>query len=59
APSYDKLEDKTERSKQYRDTFLQGADILESDLPIDVAEAIKTINPKNNLKKNFFSTSKL
>lgn len=59
APSYDKLEDKADRSKQYRNTFLQGADILESDLPIDVAEAIKSIIPKNNPKKNFFSTLKL
>jgi len=59
APSYDKIEDKAERTKQYQNTFLQGADILESDLPIDVAEAIKSIIPKNNPKKNFFSTSKL
>ncbi|WP_316736229.1 glycerophosphodiester phosphodiesterase family protein [Pedobacter aquatilis] len=59
APSYDKLTDKKERAEQYKNTFLQGADILESDLPIEVGEAIKTILPNDNPKKNFFSTSKL
>jgi len=41
APSYDKLPDAAERAKNYRETFIQGADILESDLPIEVAAAIK------------------
>ena len=41
APTYDKLPDAAERAKNYRETFEQGADILESDLPIEVAEAIK------------------
>lgn len=41
APSYDKLNDVSERAKSYRMVFEQGADILESDLPIEVAEAIK------------------
>jgi glycerophosphoryl diester phosphodiesterase len=41
APTYDKLRDKEERAKNYCDIFKQGADILESDLPIEVAEALK------------------
>lgn len=41
APSYDKLPKALERAKHYRDTFIQGADILESDLPIEVAAAVK------------------
>lgn len=41
APTYDKLPDAGERAKNYRETFAQGADILESDLPIEVATAIK------------------
>ncbi|MBS1566668.1 MAG: glycerophosphodiester phosphodiesterase family protein, partial [Bacteroidetes bacterium] len=45
APTYDKLEKAEERGVHYRETFTQGADILESDLPIEVAEAIKTIMP--------------
>lgn len=40
APTYDKLADAAERAKHYRETFAQGADILESDLPIEVAAAI-------------------
>lgn len=41
APTYDKLPDAAERAKNYRETFAQGADILESDLPIEVAAAIR------------------
>jgi len=54
APTYDKLADTGERAKNYRETFEQGADILESDLPIEVASAIKTLLPKNNPKAKFF-----
>lgn len=42
APTYDKLPDVAARAKNYRETFAQGADVLESDLPIEVATAIKT-----------------
>lgn len=45
APSYDKLPQATERAANYLDTFKQGADILESDLPIEVAEAIRPMTP--------------
>lgn len=41
APTYDKLPDVAARAKNYRETFAQGADVLESDLPIEVAAAIK------------------
>jgi glycerophosphoryl diester phosphodiesterase len=41
APSYDKLATYEERKEKYRQTFEYGADILESDLPIEVASAIK------------------
>lgn len=41
ASTYDKLPNAVERAKNYRYTFIQGADILESDLPIEVAAAIK------------------
>ena len=41
APTYDKLPDSAERAKNYRETFAQGADVLESDLPIEVAKAIR------------------
>lgn len=41
APSVDKLANADERSYGYREIFAQGADILESDLPIEAANALK------------------
>ncbi|TYR34200.1 glycerophosphodiester phosphodiesterase family protein [Sphingobacterium phlebotomi] len=41
APTYDKLPTKEERAKKYRAVFADGAAVLESDLPIEVSEAIK------------------
>ncbi|PZR28331.1 MAG: glycerophosphodiester phosphodiesterase [Citrobacter freundii] len=41
APVYDKLPTKQERAAAYRDIFKHGADILESDLPVEVAEAMR------------------
>ena len=40
APTYDKLPTKEERAAAYNAIIKDGADILESDLPIEVAEAI-------------------
>lgn len=40
APIYDKLATEQERADAYRDIFRQHADILESDLPVEVARAI-------------------
>lgn len=42
SPTYDKLPEAADRAKNYRETFAQGADVLESDLPIEVAQAIKS-----------------
>lgn len=41
APSTDKIKNDAEREAGYRAIFTEGADILESDLPIEVAAAIK------------------
>lgn len=46
APSFDKLKDANARAENYREVFKQGADILESDLPIEVAAAIDPLIPK-------------
>jgi len=59
APSYDKLKGLVERANHYRETFAMGADILESDLPIEVAEAIKSIMPPSGVQKNFWDKIKL
>src|SRR5690606_8715002 len=40
ASSYDKLATKAERAEAYKNIVLDGADVLESDYPIEVAEAI-------------------
>ncbi len=54
APSYDKLKTVAERKQAYIEVFTDGADILESDLPIEVSEAIKSLMPAKSKKKNFF-----
>lgn len=41
APTYDKLKTTEERAQKYREIFADGANILESDLPIEVSKAIK------------------
>ncbi|WP_262249326.1 glycerophosphodiester phosphodiesterase family protein [Parapedobacter soli] len=41
APTYDKLLSSEERAEAYRAVFADGASILESDLPIEVGDALK------------------
>lgn len=41
ASTYDKLPTKDERAEKYRAIFADGANILESDLPIEVSKAIQ------------------
>lgn len=41
APTYDKLKTSTERAEKYKAVFADGANILESDLPIEVSKALK------------------
>lgn len=43
APLYDKLKDSADRMVAYREIIKSGADIIESDLPIDVALAIQPL----------------
>ena len=45
APVYDKLVTAAERAAAFRDIFRQGADILESDLPVEVAAAMADDRP--------------
>jgi len=59
APSYDKLKNPAERAEHYRETFTMGADILESDLPIEVAEAIKPIMPATGYQQKFWGKAKV
>lgn len=52
APVYDKLRHVDERARAYHSIFAGGADILESDLPVEVARVVKT--PPDSPKRNFF-----
>lgn len=54
APVYDKLQTAELRAQAYRDIFRQGADILESDLPVEVAIAIEDMKNKKSKKQEFF-----
>lgn len=55
ASSYDRLKEPARRAANYRDAFSQGADILESDYPIAVAEAIKSLVPKTSIQQKYIS----
>lgn len=47
ASSYDKQASKEERTRSYQSIVEDGASILESDRPIEVAEALKTFSTKS------------
>lgn len=53
APVYDKL-DAARRTVAYREIINGGADIIESDRPIEVAEAIRPLKPEKSLKDKYF-----
>jgi glycerophosphoryl diester phosphodiesterase len=55
APIYDKLADAGARQKAYREIIEGGADIIESDRPIEAAEAIRPLVPAQSPKRRFFS----
>lgn len=58
APSYDRLGEPARRAANYREIFLQGADILESDLPIEVSQAIKSLIPAKSPQQKYILINK-
>ena len=54
ASSYDKLKSKEERKVAYRQIVEDGASILESDYPIEAAEAIHDMLNIESPKRKFF-----
>jgi glycerophosphoryl diester phosphodiesterase len=54
APTYDKLPDPAARRQAYRETFQSGADVLESDLPIEAAAGIQDLLPVKSVKWKYF-----
>jgi glycerophosphoryl diester phosphodiesterase len=59
APTFDKLPTPQERAKAYVEIFKGGADILESDLPVEVAVAIKANVPKQTPQHKYLGKAKL
>ena len=56
APSYDKLPSVTERAAAYRKVIEEGADILETDRPIEAAQAIQPLYPAQSKRYRFWGT---
>jgi len=59
APSYDKLPDPAARKNAYQEIIKAGADVLESDLPIEVAAAVKLLIPPGSPKAKYFGKTSL
>ena len=53
ASTYDKLPSRYERKAKYRAIIKDGAGVLETDFPIEAAEAIRGLSPKKTPKKRF------
>jgi len=58
ASSYDKSKDSLERKAAYRAIVKDGTSILESDYPIEAAEAIKDLIRKDSGKMKYFQLSR-
>lgn len=56
APGFDKLGRVEDRKAAYLNVFQDGADILETDLPIEAGVAIAGLLPKKSAKRKFFKT---
>ena len=54
ASSYDKLKSAEERKAAYQSIVRDGASIIESDYPIELAEAVKAFVKDNSPKQKFF-----
>lgn len=59
APVYDKMEHREKRAEAYRKILEDGADIIETDRPAEVAEAIKEMYPEKSTKYNYWKTEKM
>lgn len=56
APSYDKLPTPSERAAAYRKVIEDGADILETDRPIEAAQALQPLYPQRSDRYRFWAT---
>ncbi|WP_268872951.1 glycerophosphodiester phosphodiesterase family protein [Aliarcobacter thereius] len=55
APIYDKIKDKKDRYTSYQNIIKEGFDILETDYPIDVAKALKSLEQTNTTKQQYIN----
>ncbi len=58
ASTYDKLPTKEERKAKYQAIIKDGATVLESDYPIEVAEAIRELYPEKAPRKRFLKVKR-
>lgn len=58
APSYDKLKSSEERSEAYVRCIEEGADVIESDLPIEVGTALAPLYQKDAPNARYFGRQK-
>lgn len=54
APTYDKLKTEEEREAAYKAIINSGANVIESDLPIEAANAVRSLHPADSKKRKFF-----
>lgn len=59
APGYDKLGTPEERAEAYKKILRDGADVIETDRPEEVASAIKSLCPKESSKCKYWNTKNL
>lgn len=59
APSYDKAEDPEARKAAYQKIVEDGADVIESDLPIEVGAALQFISGKREANRKYFGKKKI
>lgn len=59
ATSYDRFQFKKERAKAYRKIIEHGFDIIESNRPLEVAEAVKSLYPKKSKKYSYWKFQKI
>jgi len=59
APTYDKAENAEDREAAYRKIVEDGADVIESDLPIEVGAALQSISGKREANRKYFGKKKI
>lgn len=59
APGYDKLKIPAERKEAYQEIIRSGADVIESDRPIEVADALRSLSAGKGQKKKYIGITNI